>query len=144
MLNCTFVHCTFWMDSCSGSSLQRPFDEGLLVPLVGRKHVGTVMDKQDGHLLGVLEILQQLETHSGRGRSGKRRAQICVHKHNTAGRQFTAEHLQTALTDLLVINCSRTHPLPAYTTIQIWSKLNIEFRTMCLEIFTLNSVSSAA
>lgn len=35
--------------------------EGLLVPFVGRQHVRSVMDTQDGHLICILEVLQELE-----------------------------------------------------------------------------------
>ncbi len=50
------------VDSRPRFSFDAPPDESLLVPLVGGKHVGAVMDTKDGHLLGVLKILQQLKT----------------------------------------------------------------------------------
>lgn len=34
--------------------------EGLLVPFVGRQHVRSVMDTQDGHLICILEVLKEL------------------------------------------------------------------------------------
>lgn len=48
------------MVSRSGFSLQTPFDQCLLVPLTRGKHVRTVVNAQDCHLISVLKILQQL------------------------------------------------------------------------------------
>lgn len=62
------------MDSGPGLSLQRPSEEGFVVPLVGGKHVGTVVDTQNRHLLGVIQVLQQLvaETPGANVQEGKR------------------------------------------------------------------------
>lgn len=51
------------MDSYPGFSLETPSEESLLIPLVGREHVGAVMDTEDSHLLSILKILQQLKTN---------------------------------------------------------------------------------
>lgn len=48
------------MDSRLGFPLQTPFEESLVIPLVGGKHVGAVVDTQNRHLLGVAQVLQQL------------------------------------------------------------------------------------
>lgn len=48
------------MDSRLGFPLQAPFEESLVIPLVGGKHVGAVVDTQNRHLLGVAQVLQQL------------------------------------------------------------------------------------
>lgn len=45
---------------CPGFSLEATFDKSLHVPFIGRKHVRTVMDAEDRHLLSILKILQQL------------------------------------------------------------------------------------
>lgn len=57
------------MDSRPGFSLEAPSDERLLIPLVGGKHVRAVMDAENGHLVSVLKILQQLNTKGGRDES---------------------------------------------------------------------------
>lgn len=44
-----------------GFTPEAPLDERLLVPFVRGQHVGAVVDAQDRHLVGVLEVLQELE-----------------------------------------------------------------------------------
>lgn len=75
------------MDSRPGFSLEAASDESCLVPLVGGKHVGAVMDTKNGHLLSVLKILQQLKTNTTGESSGKSRARL----NKTADTQF--EHI---------------------------------------------------
>lgn len=53
------------MDSRLGFSSLTPSEESFVVPLVGGKHVGTVVDAQNRHLLGVGQVLQQLVAKTG-------------------------------------------------------------------------------
>ena len=38
--------------------------EGLLVPIPRRQHLRSVMDAEHSHLLGILEVLEELREHS--------------------------------------------------------------------------------
>lgn len=49
------------VDSRLGFSPLTPSEESVVIPLVGGKHVGAVVDTQNRHLLGVVQVLQQLK-----------------------------------------------------------------------------------
>lgn len=49
-----------FVDSRGGLSPLTASEEGLVIPLFGGQHVGTVVDAQNRHLLRVVQVLQQL------------------------------------------------------------------------------------
>lgn len=65
------------MDSGIGLSLKTPSEEGFVVPLVGGQHVGAVVDTQNRHVLGVIQVLQQLvaEASGANVQEGKKERQ---------------------------------------------------------------------
>jgi len=61
---CPFFYSFGLVHSCPGFSLETTLDESLCVPVTGRKHMRAIMDTEDGHLLCILKVLQQLQTNT--------------------------------------------------------------------------------
>lgn len=74
-----------WVDpSRPGLSLATVSDESSLFPLLGGKHVGAVVDAQDGHLLSIMKILQELKNRKGGNniRANRSDTKHCTHTHS--------------------------------------------------------------